>query len=122
MAFTGAPPCTIADLSQAAQFVLHLKFARITGVVPGNILPLAGSFKSAGIWIDDEKARVARYLESGPPMTEWRRLIVIGIDELVRRGVAVEARRTPVPIELIDRYDFDFSRVVKTIARLPRAS
>ena len=84
----GAPHCRISDLSEAARFTMHLKFARECGVVPGNVLPFAGAFKTGGIWIDPAKAETATYLESGPPIQEWRRLVVLGLEELVRRGIA----------------------------------
>jgi len=114
------PRVLISKLTEAERFVLHLKFAREQGIVPGAQLPVEHRFVSKGVWLDPAKADTVAYLENGPPPTDWRRLCAEGCPKLVARGIGRPNGRQA--LEMIDRFDFDLSMVVTLTATMPRAS
>ena len=108
----------IGELNRAETFVMHLRFARDAGIVLGP-LPIAGLYRSRGIWIDPKKAETVKYLEA-VPIQEWRALISSGLNDLERKGLIRSNRAQS--FEIIDRYDFDFQRVVSVSAHIPRSA
>jgi hypothetical protein len=115
------PFCRIDELSYPELFVCHLAYARESGVVVG-VLPIAGTWRRGGIYIDSAKAQTADFLEKAPPPKQWHQLVARGIVQLEKRGLARLRPGLPPGPEFIDLYQIDYRALVSEVAVLPRAS
>ena len=100
-------------LPESARFAAKFYYARKNGIILGPVPVSGGAYQSPGICVDPFKADIIRYLEHGPPVTEWRRLFADGIAVLEPHGVVTQV--APDERELFDRYEIDLSRIVSGI-------